>query len=292
MVVQMATVLLNIILAPVLIAGWGTGRPLGVAGAGLASTLAIAFGVALLLVYFKRLEHYVTVDTAQWAPRIATWKRMLAIGLPAGGEFLLMFVVVAVIYWAIRDFGPAAQAGFGVGSRLMQAIMLPAMALSFAVAPVAGQNFGARRYDRVRETFRSAALMGTAVMVVLTLLCQVRPQWLVAGFTDDADVAAVAAEFLRVISWNFIASGLIFACSGMFQALGNTLPALASSAARLLTFVVPAIWLSRWPGLELRHVWFLSVASVALQAITSLVLLRRTMQEKGSDLFLARVRQK
>jgi putative MATE family efflux protein len=280
MVVQMATVLLNVVLAPVLIAGWGTGRPLGVAGAGLASTIAVAFGVLLLYGYFRRLETYVAVDTAQWPPRLATWKRMLGIGLPAGGEFLLMFAFVAVIYWVIRDFGAAAQAGFGVGTRVMQAIMLPAMALAFAVPAVAGQNFGAQRFDRVRATFRSAAVMSTVLMAVLTLLCQLRPEWLVRGFAEDPAVVGIAAGFLRVISLNFVASGLIFACSGIFQALGNTLPALASSATRLLTFVVPAVWLASWPGLEIEHVWCLSVTSVALQTITSLLLVRRAMQAR------------
>ena len=277
MIVQMATVLLNVALAPVLIAGVGSGRALGVAGAGLASTLSVAAGVLLLFFYFRRLEKYVAVVPAQWTPRLATWRRMLALGLPAGGEFVLMFVYVAIIYWVIRDFGAAAQAGFGVGQRLMQAIMLPALALSFAVPAVAAQNMGAKRLDRVRETFRSAAIMSVALMVLLTLLCQLRPVWLVQGFTDDPAVVEVAVGFLRVISLNFVASGLIFVCSGMFQALGNTLPALASSAGRLLTFVVPAVGLAGWPALRIEHVWYLSVASVALQVVTSLVLLRHAL---------------
>jgi len=277
MIVQLVTVLLNVILAPVLIAGWGTGRPLGVAGAGLASTISIAVGVVVLFIYFERLEKYVAVHPDQWQPRLATWRRLLGIGLPAGGEFLLMFVIMAVVYVVIRPFGPDAQAGFGVGSRLMQAIFLPAMALAFAVAPVAGQNFGAQRHDRVRETFRAAAIMSSVLMVALTLLCHWRAEWLVAAFAKDPGVIGVGAQYLRTVSWNFVASALIFSCSGMFQALGNTLPSLASSASRLLSFVLPALWLAQRPGFELLEVWHLSVASVALQAIVSLLLLRWVM---------------
>ena len=280
MVVQMVTVLLNVVLAPVLIAGWGTGRPMGVAGAGLASTLAVAAGVVILYLYFHRLEKYVAVHRNQLRPRLDAWRRLLAIGLPSGGEFMLMFVIMAVIYGTIRNFGPDAQAGFGVGSRLMQAIFLPAMALAFAVAPVAGQNFGAQHHDRVRETFRSAAVMSSALMLVLTFACQWRPQWLVAAFADDPGVIAVGALYLSTVSWNFVASGINFCCSGMFQALGNTVPSLASSASRLVTFVLPALWLAQRPGVELRHFWYLSVASVALQALTSLLLLRMVMRQR------------
>ena len=69
----------------------------------------------------------------------------------------------------------------------------------------------------------------------------------------------------------------MFACSGMFQAMGNTIPALASSFTRLLTFLLPALWLHGRPGFELLDVWHLSVASVFVQAVVSLVLVRRQM---------------
>jgi putative MATE family efflux protein len=280
MVVQMATVLLNVALAPVLIAGIGTGRPLGVAGAGLASTISVAAGVLLLSFYFFRLEKYVHFRAGLWAPRFAVWGRMLNIGLPAGGEFALMFVYMAVIYWIIRDFGAAAQAGFGVGTRLMQAIFLPAMAIAFATGPMAGQNYGAKQYARVRATFRTAAILSSALMLMLTLVCQWNPGWLVTKFTSDPEVVATGMRFLQVISWNFVASGLIFTCSGILQGLGNTWPALMSTSSRILTFVLPAIWLSTLPGLRLDHIWYLSVASVATQAIISLVLLHRVMRAR------------
>ncbi|HEV7714534.1 MAG TPA: MATE family efflux transporter, partial [Steroidobacteraceae bacterium] len=152
MTVQVVSVLLNVILAPVLIAGWGTGHPLGVAGAGLASTIAIVAAVAMLTLYFTRLEKYVSFHSDQWRPMLAYWKRILNIGLPAGGEFFVMFLTMGLMYWLIRDFGSEAQAGYGIGSRVMQAIFLPAMAVAFSAAPVAGQNFGARHAERVRET--------------------------------------------------------------------------------------------------------------------------------------------
>ena len=280
MVVQIATVLINAVLAPVLIGGWITGRPLGVAGAGLASTIAVAAGTLMLSGYFLKLEKYVHFRSALWKPQGDAWARMISVGAPAGGEFALMFLFMAVIYWVIRDFGAAAQAGFGVGSRLMQAIFLPAMAIAFATGPIAGQNYGAKQHARVRETMRSSATMSVGVMIVVTLLCQWRPEWLVRGFTTEPAVVEVASHFLRLISWNFAAQAIIFTCSGVFQGLGHTLPALASSASRIATFMVPAIWLSTQPWLQIDHVWYLSVASVWLQAGLSLYLVSRVMRQR------------
>ena len=279
-VVQVLTVVLNAILAPILISGWLTGVPLGIAGAGIASTIAIVAAVVMMVGYFVRLEHYVGIDRTLIHPRASAWKRILAIGLPPGGEFALMFVYMAVIYWAIRGFGPEAQAGFGVGSRVMQAIFLPAMAVAFATAPLAGQNVGARKFARVRETFRSAAIVGSGIMLLLTLVCQWRPEWFLRGFTTEGPVIAVGTQFLSVISWNFVAVGLIFTCSGMFQALGNTLPSLLSSASRILLFAAPAVWMAARPGFTLRRLWFLSVATVTIQAGLSLWLLRREFRHR------------
>jgi len=257
----MLSVILNTLLAPVLISGWVTHHPFGTAGAGLASSISIAAGVVFLWIYFARLEHYVALNRRQWAPRWELIRRILNVGLPAGGEFFMVFVILGIIYWVIRSFGPAAQAGFGIGGRVMQGLFLPVMAVAFAVAPVAGQNFGAHHYARVRETFRTAAIQTSVLMLAITLVCQWRPQWFIHLFTAQPEVVAVGATYLRIISWNFLASGLIFTCSGLFQALGNTWPSLASSASRLLTFVLPAVLLSRLPGFTLTQVWYLSVAT-------------------------------
>jgi len=275
MLVQMFTVIVNIVLAPVLIAGWGTHHPLGVMGAGLASSIAVAAGVLMLWVYFVRLEHYVGLKPQLWRPQWAVIGRILNIGLPAGGEFFMMFVILGAIYWVIRGFGPAAQAGFGIGGRMMQALFLPVMALAFGATPLAGQNYGAHRYERVRATFRQAVLLSTVFMVVLTAVCQYRPEWFIHPFSTQPEVVAVGAQYLSIVSWNFVATGVIFSCSGLFQAIGNTWPSLLSSASRIFTFVLPALWLSSRPGFELRQVWYLSVATVALQAATSLLLLLR-----------------
>jgi putative MATE family efflux protein len=280
MLVQMLTVLLNTLLAPILISGWGTHHPLGTAGAGLASSIAVACGVIFLWLYFLRLEHYVALLPREWRPRWALIRRMLNVGLPAGGEFLMLFVILGVIYLVIRPFGPAAQAGFGIGQRVMQALFLPVMAMAFAATPVAGQNFAAGRFERVRETFRRAAVISSVLMLLVTLICQWHPEWFMHGFTRAPDVVSVGALYLRIISWNFLATGLIFTCSGLFQALGNTWPSLLSSASRLLTFVLPVVLLSSRGHFTLEQVWYLSVATVTLQAFTSLALLRRTFRRQ------------
>jgi len=83
-----------------------------------------------------------------------------------------------------------------------------------------------------------------------------------------------------MISLNLVAQGLIFVCSGMFQGLGNTRPALLSSAARLITYSLPLIFLSALPGFRIEYVWYLSIAATTMQAGLSLWLLRLEFRKR------------
>jgi putative MATE family efflux protein len=280
MVVSTATVIINMVLAPFLIFGWGTGRPMGVAGAAVSSLVAIAIGIVWLTTYFIKKDAYLRFDFGVWSPRFDLWRRMLIIGLPSGFEFAMMAVYLAFVYAITRPFGAAAQAGFGIGQRIVQAGFMPVVALGFAVAPVAGQNFGAGLPDRVKATFKDASLMAVGVMVLFAIASHIAPRALVGIFTNDPAVIAVGEEYLRIVSWNYVASGLVFVASSMFQAMGNTLPSLISSAVRVVLIVVPALVLSRLPGFQLRTIWYLAVGAVLVQLALSMLLLSREFRRR------------
>jgi putative MATE family efflux protein len=283
MLIQALTVVINIVLAPVLIVGWGTGHGFGVAGAGLASSLAVVIGVAMLFAYLNRSGRYLALDPPKWLPSMMQCRRILRIGLPAGGEFAMVFVFMAVIYYALRDLGAAAQAGFGIGTRLMGLIQVPALAIAFAAGPIIGQNFGAGDSARVRATFRQVLLLLIAIMLVATALAEWRPQALLGAFTTDADTITVGASFLRLVSLNLIAQGALFLCTATFQGLGYTVPQLLSSATRLVTYAIPILFLSSrpWFGIAyIDYIWYASIATTSLQALLSLWLLRREFRKR------------
>ncbi len=278
MIVSTASVILNMIFAPFLIFGWLTHHPFGVAGAAISTLLAVAIALVWLTLYFLPADSYLKFVPADWRPDFPVWKKMLGIGLPAGAEFALLAVYLFIVYIISRPFGSAAQAGFGIGTRVVQAGFMPVVALGFAVAPVAGQNFGARKADRVRSTFRTAALMAAGVMIAFTVFCRLLGGSLVSVFSSDPQVVAVGAEYLRIVSWTFAASGVIFVGSSMFQALGHTMPALIASFCRILLVAIPAFVMSRMPGFQLHWIWYLSVAALIIQLALNLLLLQREMR--------------
>src|SRR4051812_15676548 len=277
---QVLSVILNMIFAPLFIFGVGPFPKMGVAGAALATFLSILIANILTVIYFEKSFRYLRVRVSQWPPRVKIWWSMLRIGLPAGAEFALMAVYIVIVYAIIRSFGAAAQAGFGVGARVMQAMFLPVIAVAFAVGPVVGQNFGGRRADRVRQSFYSALGITTGLMILLTILAQVAGALFIRGFTKDPTVIAFGSEYLQIISLNFLAMGIIFTSSSVFQGIGNTWPPLISSGTCLILFVLPALVLASRPDFHIKEVWYLSVVSVLVQAGANLLLLRREFRKK------------
>lgn len=279
MVVYFVTIIANIVLAAVLVRGWLLHRPMGVAGAGLATSVSVLLGLVLLISYLLKAERYVRFEWRSGAPNVQQWRRIARIGLPAGGEVALTFVSTAVVFWAIQRFGVAAQAGFGLGSRVMHILLLPAMAISLAVAPIAGQNLGAGDIVRVRRAFRAAAIFSIAVTAAAALLAQRHSEWIIGLFTTEAAVLAAGTSFLRLAFTSFLARSLVLTCTGIFQGVGRTLPSLASSAAAVAVLAAAAVYLVKSEDVGIEAVWYLFVAAWALQAAISTVLLRHNLDE-------------
>ena len=279
--VLVVTVVLNLVLAPILIFGLVTGRVFGVQGAAMATFIALAIGVAGMFGYLEIREKYLGFDYSALRPDFKLWRAVIGIGLPAGAELAILGVYLIVVYAVIRHFGAQAQGGFAIGARIMQSLILPAVAVGMANAPIVGQNYSAKRPERVRQSFWAACCMGSAVMLLLTLLCQLKTKAIVGLFSKQSDVVAVATDYLRTISWTFLATGLIFVCVSLFQGFGNTRPPFLSSILRLLVFAVPVLFLLHWPALTLHHIWLISAVSIWVQALANVWFLRRELRSRS-----------
>jgi putative MATE family efflux protein len=278
-VLQVLSVVLNGVLAPFMIFGIGFPK-MGVSGAALSTFVAVLFADVLMIIYFEKKYHYLRFRAAQLWPEMKTWWAMLKIGLPAGAEFVLLFVYITVVYSIIIGFGAAAQAGFGIGVRVMQSLFLPVVALSFAVSPMVGQNFGGRQAERVRHSVYSGLGIAAVVMIVLALITWAAPGTMIRAFSKDPNVIAFGRDYLNIVAFNFVAAGIVFTSSSIFQGLGNTIPPLLSSASRLILFALPAIVISHRGGFDIKLIWYLSVASQLIQACFNLWLLRRELHKK------------
>jgi putative MATE family efflux protein len=278
--VQTGTVIINIVLAPFLIFGWGPFAAWGVTGAAVSTFVAIVVGVIWISFYFIDSKAYLRFHFGHWKPQLRVWWDMLKIGLPAGAEFALMGVYMAVVYYITKPFGPPAQGGFTIGLRVVQSVFLPIVALGFSVAPVAGQNFAARKGDRVRSAFKTAASMAAVYMLLLAVAMYFGAAAVMRIFTTDAEAIAVGVEYLHIVVLTFVPAGITFVSSSMFQALGNTIPPLATSTLRILIAALPAVFLANLAGFHLTWIWYLGAVASLLQMTLNLVLLQREFRLK------------
>ena len=280
MIVGIGSVVVNMILAPILIFGWGTGHAFGVTGAAISSLIAVVVAIFWFATYFGPKQPFLRIEVHTWRPNLAVWRRMLSIGLPAGFEFAMTAAQIMVVYSALRPFGAAAQAAYGIGGRVVQAGFMPVVALGFSVAPVAGQNYGARLFDRVRANFKDAALLAIAMMVAFGAVCFFVPAPLISFFTDDPAVIELGVFFLRIMAFSFVASGVIFVASSMFQAMGYTLPSLIASGLRLMLVAIPVTILAQRPGFDLHWIWYIALGAVYVQMLVSLAFLRQQFRTR------------
>jgi len=119
------------------------------------------------------------------------------------------------------------------------------------------------------------AILAVSLMGMLAILFHIAPAAMIGIFSKDPEVVAVGVDYLKIISWSFFFSGLIYVNSSMFQALGNTIPSMVASFTRIALVAVPAVILSHQPGFQLRWIWYLSVATIGLQLVLSSFFLRR-----------------
>jgi putative MATE family efflux protein len=272
-VIFAVSVALNLVLAPVLIFGWGTGHPFGVIGAAAATLIALVIGGSMMLIYLTAIHDYLHIHVSQWRPSMATWREILAIGLPSGAELGVLAVYLLIVYSLLRPFGAAAQGGFAVGARIGQSLILPAVAVAMANAPIVGQNFGARNGERIRSAFALATVVGVAVMGLMMFIIRLYASAIVRVFTKDDEVVRIGAGYLKILALTFVATAVIFAVVSVFQGLGRTTKPFLSSVVRLVAFFIPALMLSRMPSFTLTKLWALSAGSIFVQAAVNLVFL-------------------
>lgn len=274
-IAQTATVALNAVLSPVLMFGWLGLPALGVAGTGLAAFLACGTVMLGLLAYFLRRSAYLTLRPAIWFSKPRELWGALKIGLPTGIESGVLALYLLAIALILRPFGAADQAAFGVGQRIFQAALLPLMALSSATCVIVGQSHGAGLPDRVRDTLRCGLRVAMVVAPLLLLALELGAPWILAAFTDDAEVRVAGTQLLRIVAITVLPSAAAYVIFAVLSGQGNTRASLFTQLVYAGLVVAAALLLSRLPGFRPAWLWIAMGAAGFVQCAMAVFFLRR-----------------
>ena len=281
-VLMASTAVINAVLDPILIFGWFGFPALGIKGAALASVLAnVVFLIASLSILIFR-ENLIQFRKNTVVAILHSWNQILHVGLPAIASNLIVPMSSALVTALISSFGQSAVAGFGLASRLEAFIIIIFMALGGAIAPFVGQNYGAQKFDRLKQGF----VFCVAFSFIYALFCIgffiLSVDTLLGFFTTDPEVIKTAKIQLLYCPWGYGFLGLAVIANGSFNALGKPMPAMTISIGRTLLVYVPlAYWLASSMGI--RGVFIAQVLANLLAGIVGFIWYQNVFKQLRLD---------
>lgn len=213
----------NIILDPLFIVGFGPIPKMGVAGVAWATVIAQGISAILGMIYLFKKAKLATWDRSLIKPDGHIMKQLLQIGAPAGAQQALVSIAMLFLSGLVNKNGEIVVAAYGLGGRLDQFAFMPAQSVSLAVSALAGQNLGADKPERVRDVWRYSNILTTLIAGVITIIIFFAPDFWVRIFTPDLAVREMTSAYLRIVSLSYVVFSLMFSTGGISRAAGDTM---------------------------------------------------------------------
>ncbi len=247
--IMVSSIITNVILDPLLIFGIGPFPRWEMEGAAIATVIGRALSLFISLYFLRRRFDMLTSHYPGFAKLMASWKKILYIGLPSALTQLTTPISMGLITRFVAGFGEAAVAAFGVGTRVEMFIMSPVFALAAVLVSFTGQNYGAGKIDRLEEGIRFSHRLsiGLGMFAVLILFLFGRP--IAAIFDSNPAVISIAVLYFLIASPGFGFHGVVGITSSAYSALHHPIHALALNVLRMVLLYVPIAYIaSRYWG--------------------------------------------
>ncbi|MEO0349830.1 MAG: MATE family efflux transporter [Cyanobacteria bacterium P01_A01_bin.15] len=233
----------NIVLDPLLITG-ALGFPrLEIQGAAIATVIARATTLVAALLVLRFKENLLSTKLPDLNETLWCWKDILTVGLPAAASNMITPISLGVITSFLAIHGPAAVAGFGIASRLESFALITVMALSASMGPFVGQNWGAKKINRVQLAMRQSFLFCIGWGVIMAVCLGLGGQFLSTLFNQDPNVIAIATQYLWLVPVSYGAAGIIQVSSSAFNAMGKPVPSIVMTVARMFVLYIPLAYI-------------------------------------------------
>jgi putative MATE family efflux protein len=264
-------VILNFILDPLFIFGWKSLPALGVTGAAVATLATQAIAAMLGMIIFLRGRHGIHLAWADFRPDVHYIKRAFLLGLPGSIELSTRGLGPMLMTFLVTAFGTVTVAAYGIGSNILQFIVIPAMGLSMAVSTLVSQNIGAGNIQRAARITALGAVWGFVILSLAGLVAYLFAPALVAFFVPgDAAVIGEGARFIRVMCPSWGAIGVQLCIVSAFRASGNMLIAMVIAIVSQFMFQFPLAYvLSQLTALQADGLWWSFPAANVAAAVVS-----------------------
>ena len=274
MVILVITNIINIVLDPILIFGLLGAPEMGILGAALATLLARVAGFSVM--FYILLSGKISPSRLKVPGllklqfRVAYFKRLMEIGLPAFMQTLTRPLTGLVLMWLVALFGTEAIAAFGIGMRVLGLSFILLSGLTVGTSTMIGQSLGAARHSLTAEIIRKAMLLSLAVQMAMTALCYFAAPPIVGLFTRDPVALELGISYLRIISACMILMGPFHIIDAVFKGSGFTVPSMVSALVANWIIKLPLAYVLAMPlNLGIAGIWW----SVSISVLAELLIL-------------------
>ncbi len=256
--IVLGTVLLNFVLDPLFIFGYWFVPAMDVKGAALATLVTQAIAAAIGMGVFLRGRNDIHLTLSNLKLDLQYVKRAFFLGFPGSIELSTRGLSLIALSFLVASFGTQTLASYGIGSNVIQVILIPAMGLSMAVSTLVGQNIGAGNYDRAARTTKLGAIWGFIMLSCVGVLAFIFANHIVSFFIpEDTAVIAEGAYFIRVMSLAWGGIGIQLCIIAAFRASGNMLNAMVLALVSQWMILFPLAYiLSKHTTLGAEGIWW------------------------------------
>lgn len=228
----------------------------GVAGAGIATLISQFISGAGCMIYAFRYNPYFKLERKDWAVDSILIIKTIKLGVPLSLQFSLIAISCMALQKVVNSFGPVAVAAFTAISRVEQVIHQPYQTLSAALSTFSGQNYGARKYERITLGFKKSMLIMVIFTIMMLPIMQFFGSEITSIFVNEPDVIAMGAIALKITSPFYVFLGIIYVVRGALNGVGDAFFALLNGIIEVIGRFVFPIFLTMIPAIGLWGIWW------------------------------------
>jgi putative MATE family efflux protein len=275
--------LINAVLDPVLIFGFGPVPAMGIQGAALATLIAWGVGSVHILYLLGVKRKLIEPRLLRFSELRASGGNILRIGIPAAGANMMTPIANGVLTAIVAGYGTAAVASWGVGGRIESMACIVVLALSMTLPPFISQNYGAGKIHRVKQAYLFALKFVLLWQMLIFALMWILSPFIAHVFAQEEEVIELIQLFLMIVPLGYGLQGIIILTNSSFNAMHKPMMALSLSVLRLFVFFVPISWLGSMLY-QLPGMFWMGVLANLLTAGVSVMWFRKLLNEEFAQL--------
>ena len=258
---------LNIILNPILIFGFLFIPAMGVKGIGVATIIAQSLSLIIILVKVLKNNKVKEITKDYLIPKIFYFKNIFFQSMPITVSICGYALAAAIIFTYVGQSGEYAVAGYGVGTRIEQVVLLPILGINTAIISIISQNYGAKNFNRIKETYFTAIKYAFIIMVISGIIVFLSASVITSIFSSDPEVIEYGKRYLKISAFVLPAYPVFFLSNGFFMALKKSENAMISNFFRNVLNPIVVFYIAKyisasfdtffwiWVGIN----WFFSI---------------------------------